>query len=266
MSHLDDLDLAEETSIMVAYWRACESQRPDCLVKDDLALWLAETAISSDRKLRYCSTPLFQTYVDLVAVRTRMIDELLLAWLADADRAQIVNVGAGLDARPFRLTLPPAAKFACVDTPRMVRAATELFGDFTACCDVVRVATRVANLDQLLSGLTRAAFKLNRPVFWILEGFVEYLSENETQTLLSAIASASSSGSQIIVAVLTPNMMQLAQAARDPYFPWKRLISVDQISSWLPDWELTTMGADQAKGVYGRELDALFELVVADCR
>ena len=90
-----------DTAFWIAYHRALESARPDALFRDPFANRLA-----GERGRRISENmPSSRIVAWTVALRTRIIDD----YIASALRSGIDTVlclGAGLDARPYRMPLP----------------------------------------------------------------------------------------------------------------------------------------------------------------
>ena len=104
-----------DTALWVAAVRARESARPDAAFRDPLAGKLAGTR---GRELAD-SMPLGSAIDYALTVRTAAIDRLLAeAFRRGAKR--VVNLGAGLDARPYRLQLPPSLDWIEVDFPALI--------------------------------------------------------------------------------------------------------------------------------------------------
>jgi methyltransferase (TIGR00027 family) len=92
-----------DTAFWVASYRARESARPDALFHDPLAARLA------DERGREIADRIAdgQQVEWVVVIRTCIVDELIREAIADGCDA-VVNLGAGLDTRPYRLALPPS--------------------------------------------------------------------------------------------------------------------------------------------------------------
>src|SRR5436309_3429153 len=96
-----------DTAFWVAYYRALETDRPDALFQDPLAKKLIDERaqkISVSMK-----TTAAQTQQN-VTIRTIIIDRFIQRLVADGIET-VVNLGAGLDTRPYRLDLPPALRW-----------------------------------------------------------------------------------------------------------------------------------------------------------
>jgi methyltransferase (TIGR00027 family) len=112
-----------------------ETKRPDALFHDRLAVQVSEgRGEEIARKLTYGRRMAWTTIV-----RTVLFDELVLRLLPDGVEA-VVNLAAGLDARPYRLPLPPTLRWIEVDLPDMVREKSEALAAETPRCRVERIA------------------------------------------------------------------------------------------------------------------------------
>src|SRR5436853_7717232 len=90
-----------DTALWVAHYRAEESARPDALFQDPYAQRLAgergrRIANAMGRTSKYTRWTL--------VIRTVVIDRFILEAVA-AGADTVLNLGAGLDSRPYRLTL-----------------------------------------------------------------------------------------------------------------------------------------------------------------
>lgn len=55
-----------------------------------------------------------------ITVRTRVFDDLLLSTIQDHGLQGVLNLGAGLDTRPYRLDLPARLQWIEVDLPATI--------------------------------------------------------------------------------------------------------------------------------------------------
>lgn len=104
-----------DTAYMVAYCRALESGRPDALFRDPLA----ERLSGARGKAILEGFPTAPMTTWMVAIRTVVIDELLREAVARGVKT-IINLGAGLDTRPYRLEFPTEVKWIEVDYPDVI--------------------------------------------------------------------------------------------------------------------------------------------------
>ena len=109
-----------DTALLVAYFRAMESQCPDALFNDELAVKLsAARGEQIARSLFYSRSSAWATIV-----RTVLIDDIVQRLVA-TDVDSVINLGAGLDARPYRLPLPASLRWIEIDLPDLVREKNE---------------------------------------------------------------------------------------------------------------------------------------------
>jgi methyltransferase (TIGR00027 family) len=104
-----------DTARWVAMYRALESERPDALFRDPFARRLAGARGAAIVR----SLPLGDAMAWALVVRTALLDEMILERVA-AGIDTVVNLGAGLDTRAYRLPLPAALRWFDVDLPAMV--------------------------------------------------------------------------------------------------------------------------------------------------
>jgi methyltransferase (TIGR00027 family) len=170
-----------ETALMVAMWRAAENTHPNPLYRDPLALKLAgDRGKEIIRRL-----PKGQTSIGhwMMAIRTHVIDDLIREAVVDGVDL-LLNLGAGLDTRPYRLELPSKLCWVEADCAKIIELKeSRLFGDKPACqlkrvcCDLTDVSSRRA--------LLALASEKGRNALVLTEGVIPYLSEEEVGALAS---------------------------------------------------------------------------------
>src|SRR5262245_10036272 len=111
-----------DTAHWVACYRAMESRRPDALFRDDLAQALTGShghaiAGSIGRTSRYSLWS--------VVIRTIVIDEIIQKHVAEGIDT-VINLGAGLDTRPYRLKLPESVRWIEVDYAGIIEHKNEV--------------------------------------------------------------------------------------------------------------------------------------------
>ena len=167
-----------DTAIWVAYYRAVESERPDALFNDQLAKRLvgargrkiAEHMQSASRYTRWS-----------VVVRTHVIDHLIQRYVANGADA-VVNLGAGLDTRPYRLKLPRSLRWVEVDYPEVIDHKERILAAEEPTVDLRRV-----RLD-LSDRIARRALFANlgeecKSALILTEGVIPYLTEDQVASL-----------------------------------------------------------------------------------
>ncbi len=134
--------------------------------------------------------------------RTRAIDDIIAAELARGT-AQLVLLGAGLDARAHRLPGLERTRIFEVDHPAtqaVKRAAAASLS--TSAGGVVYVAVDFAT-DDLARALSAAGFEASRPCVIVWEGVTMYLSRAAIDATLAALAALASAGSVLVATYFT---------------------------------------------------------------
>ncbi len=141
-----EADLAEnlienvsDTAFWVAHYRALETQRSDALFHDPLASLLA-----GDRRKNIAKAmpmPFVTGWV--VVVRTCIIDRYIQWALAQGVDA-ILNLGAGLDTRPYRMDLQNSLLWIEADYPHMIEFKQARLSNERPRCHLERVSLDLA--------------------------------------------------------------------------------------------------------------------------
>ncbi|MFI5166990.1 MAG: class I SAM-dependent methyltransferase [Thermoanaerobaculales bacterium] len=175
-----------DTALLVAYHRAMESKRPDALFHDEFAV--EATAGRGEQIARGLTYGRRMAWTTIV--RTVLFDELVLRLLSQGTDT-VINLAAGLDARPYRLSLPASLRWIEVDLPDMIREKSEALAAETPHCRLERIA-----LDLSQAGPRRDLFRKLGAEFGnalvLSEGLLVYLSPQVVGELaddLHAVAS-----------------------------------------------------------------------------
>ena len=183
---------------------------PDPFAVDLLPRWLAWPARAAGKAP--AAAPMVHRIVGVaslgmatnVALRTRAIDDALREAIAGGG-AQLVLLGAGLDARAARLPELAGARVFEVDHPSTHRYKAERFrriGD-PAGARAVRVPIHFER-DRLRDVLLDAGFDRDAPAFWIWEGVTVYLSRAALDATLADVAELSAPRSRLAVTYTRP--------------------------------------------------------------
>ncbi|MFB8006874.1 class I SAM-dependent methyltransferase [Nocardia sp. NPDC056000] len=166
-----------DTARWVAARRAAESARPDALFRDPLADRLAgergrEIAAAAGRKLD--DDWYFVT-------RTRLIDDQIATAVAEGCDA-VLNLGAGLDTRPYRMDLPAELRWIEADLPGLIAEKNTLLAAETPACRLSRTAIDLTDSDALAAFLDSALADIGRALI-VTEGLLMYLPEPDVIAL-----------------------------------------------------------------------------------
>lgn len=188
------------TAIGVAVIRARESTRPDRLYDDPLAQHFADAARRS-----FGATPageqrwarleaLADTFFEGRSVGVRLVDDRMVE-AVQAGCRQIVILGAGLDTRAFRLTLPAEVRFFEIDLPELFAFKEPVL----AAAGVAPMHDRrviVGDLRENWAELLRAnGFRDDVPSCWVDEGSLGYLSRDDALRVVETLTELSTPGS-----------------------------------------------------------------------
>jgi methyltransferase (TIGR00027 family) len=167
-----------DTARWVAMYRALESERPDAHFHDALARRLAGP--EGEEILR--GVPRGKAMAWPMVVRTVLFDDLLERLIRDEGADLVLNLAAGLDARPYRLELPPELAWVEVDLPGIIDYKEGVLAGETPRCRLERVRLDLTDrdarrrlFDRLGAGATRAVI--------LTEGLLVYLPEAEVGAL-----------------------------------------------------------------------------------
>jgi methyltransferase (TIGR00027 family) len=167
-----------DTAFMAAAYRVVETERQNPMFHDPLA---AKLAGEQGRKIIDALPKKAFIGGWTVVVRTRIIDDFIQTALADGVDT-ILNLGAGLDTRPYRMKLPQSLRWIEVDHPHVIDLKeTRLSGD-TPRCGLERVRLDLADVDARRTFLSKVATE-SKKVLVLTEAVTPYLSEDAVASL-----------------------------------------------------------------------------------
>jgi len=179
-----------DTAFMVATYRAIESERPDALFHDPLARKLAGEhgqRIVASMSRRGPFSLRSRIMVWMMAIRTRIIDDFILSAVAKGADA-ILNLGAGLDTRPYRMQLPQSLVWIEVDYPRVIDLKHARLADEQPRCRLERVKLDLADLPARARLFAELGSRFNN-VLVLTEGVIPYLGNEDVARLAEDIKS-----------------------------------------------------------------------------
>lgn len=169
-----------DTARWTAAFRARETERPDALFRDPLARKLA-----GERGEQIIDAVKFGTkHTWSWVTRTVVFDRMIQAEL-DAGADIVVNLAAGLDARPYRMNVKPDVQWIEVDLPPITEYKEDVLEDDKPKCKLRRVKMDLA--DRAARKALFAELKAKRSLV-ISEGLLIYLTEEEAGELAQDLA------------------------------------------------------------------------------
>jgi methyltransferase (TIGR00027 family) len=232
------------TAHWVAYLRALESERADALFHDRFARRLAgERGERIARRLP--SAPMLWS----LAIRTRVFDDWILDAIARERVTTVLNLAAGLDARPYRLALPASLRWVELDLPAIIDEKQQLLASERAGCVLERIGIDLADRSA-----RRAQFAClggaDQPTLVVTEGLLVYLDEDAVAALAEDLRASFANGIWLLENV-APSILALQHKL---YGEALRSAHADQKFAPAAGWEFF-----QARGWAARETRSLFE-------
>jgi methyltransferase (TIGR00027 family) len=171
-----------DTAYWAALYRAEETMRPDALFRDPLA---ARLAGDRGRAVRD-SLPSGARRAWPWVTRTHVFDQLITQTIGQGADL-VLNLAAGLDTRPYRLSLPPALPWIEVDLPDLLDDKTRVLQDERPACVLERVRLDLADRVSRQELFSMIGLRAKRALV-ITEGLLVYLSPDDAGALAEDLA------------------------------------------------------------------------------
>jgi methyltransferase (TIGR00027 family) len=161
-----------DTAFMAAAYRAIESERSDALFCDPFA-----DKLTGQRGRDIIASLPAKAMMGgwSVIIRTCIIDELIQQAIAQGVDT-ILNLGAGLDTRPYRMALPATLRWIEVDFPHLIEWKTAQLAGEPARCQLERIPVDLADAQARRQLLDDVASR-PRNILVLTEAVTPYLSE-----------------------------------------------------------------------------------------
>ena len=181
-----DLSQAEikdvtDTALWVAAYRASETQRKDALFQDQFAAIL----VGDEGELIATRTQGSRYTAWSVVIRTLIIDRFIMELLPQ-NIDTVINLGAGLDTRPYRLDLPAHLRWIEVDFANIIELKNQKLKDQNPKCRLERLSLDLSDETIRNNFLTKISQE-SKNVLILTEGVVPYLSNENARSLADAL-------------------------------------------------------------------------------
>lgn len=174
-----EFEHVSDTALLVAAARAIETERQDGLVHDPFAARLAgEKGMALARSVAVGLD--WMTFG--IGLRSHFIDELLMHALGQPNISTVLNLGAGLDARPYRLDLPRDLRWIEVDFAAMVDYKAAILANKQPRCRLERISADINNESERREVLASAS-AASSGTLMITEGLLMYLPAETLRSL-----------------------------------------------------------------------------------
>ncbi len=171
-----------DTALWVAVYRAMESERRDAVFRDPYARRLAgergEQIMSSIKPS--------QRYAWSYTARTHLIDRFVEQEVArGADT--VIDLAAGLDARPYRMALPRSLRWVDVDLPDILDYKAEVLKSEKPACRYDPIPLDLAD-ENARRGVFENLGRTSERALIISEGLLVYLTADAVCALATDLA------------------------------------------------------------------------------
>ena len=172
-----------DTAFWVASYRATESKKSNPLFVDPLA----EMLVGELGKLIASSMDPIKKYAYWsVIIRTRLIDDCISTYVRQGYKT-IINLGAGLDTRPYRLSLPQDIRWIEIDFPDIMEFKNTKLKDHKPNFQLERIGLDLSHQVEREIIFDALNERIIGPAIILTEGVIPYLSEKSVCSLAKSI-------------------------------------------------------------------------------
>jgi len=191
-----------DTARWVAVYRARETERPDAHFRDPFARRLAGERGEQIAK----SMPLGRDSDWSMITRTCLGDDLINEQVQQGTD-MVINLAAGLDARPYRMQLPASLKWVEVDLPEILSYKEEILRDEKPVCSLERIRLDLSNAPARRDLFTQLGGRCTKALI-ITEGLLIYLTPDDVAGLAKDLGAPPSFQSWILD-IASPGLLRM---------------------------------------------------------
>lgn len=204
MTDPEGLRNISDTAAWVAIYRALESERPDAWFRDPLARRLAGARGERIAKnMAFANKNAWSFVARTVAVDRHVAEKIRQG----AD--MVVNLAAGFDTRPYRMTLPASLHWVEVDLPEMLKYKSDALSGEKPVCTLERIPCDLADLAARRTLFERLGARA-KSAFVITEGLLVYLTDDEVIAFAEDLGRQTSFGWWVID-LMSPRLLRMLQ-------------------------------------------------------
>ncbi|HEV8231459.1 MAG TPA: SAM-dependent methyltransferase [Thermoanaerobaculia bacterium] len=171
-----------DTARWAALYRALETERSNPLFRDPFARRLA----GSRGEQIADSLPAGRSQAWAWVTRTYLFDRFIAEQIGQGVD-MVLNLAAGLDARPYRMALPPTLRWMEVDLPALLDYKEEILAGEVPVCVLERVRLDLADVPARRKLFERLERETKRALV-VTEGLLIYLTADEVHSLARDLA------------------------------------------------------------------------------
>jgi methyltransferase (TIGR00027 family) len=193
-----------DTARWVAVYRARETERPNPLFRDPYARRLA----GARGEEIAASIPFSEKATWAWVTRTYLYDQFIAEQIQQGVDL-VVNLAAGLDARPYRMTLPPALRWVEVDLPGILDYKEEILQSETPACSLERMRVDLSDLSARRELFARLGRDVKNALI-VTEGLLMYLTAEQVASLATDLA-ATPGFQRWVMNIGSPGLLRMSQ-------------------------------------------------------
>lgn len=185
-------------------YRARESERPDALFRDPFARRLA-----GERGEQIAdSLPKGNRNAWSWVLRTVLFDQFVSEQISQGVDL-VVNLAAGLDARPYRMHLPTSLSWIEVDLPELLDFKEQILGGEKPLCQLERIPLDLSDVEARRDLFERLGLRGKKALI-LTEGLLIYLTAEEVASLAEDLARPPSF-QRWVLDVVSPGLLRMIQ-------------------------------------------------------
>lgn len=162
-----------DTARWVASYRAVETTRPDAVFRDPFAEKLA-----GERGKQIAAAMPYQDKNSWPFVARTVLFDAVITEQIQAGVDTVINLAAGLDARPYRMALPASLKWIEVDLPGILDYKEEILANEKPVCPLQRIRADLVDVEGRRKLFAELGGKASKALI-VTEGLIAYLSPEE---------------------------------------------------------------------------------------
>ena len=175
---MTQIENISDTARWVAVYRAMETERADAIFRDPFAARLAgergQSIVDSMKQGRALAWAMI--------VRTAIFDEIILDRVRNGRVDVVVNLAAGLDARPWRMPLPRTLRWIDVDLPGILDYKVDMLRDEKPACQYEAIRVDLTDAGKRQALLSQIGSTASRTLV-VTEGLLIYLTAEQVGEL-----------------------------------------------------------------------------------
>ncbi len=198
-----------DTALWVAVYRARETDRSDAVFRDPFARRLA-----GKRGEQIAQSMSFGDEVAWSWLARTYLFDLFISEQIQSGTDLVINLAAGLDARPYRMALPASLRWIEVDLPEILAYKKEILRDEKPACSLERVPLDLAD-QAARRRVLRELSEGSKKALVVSEGLIVYLTAEEVGALAVDLA-AVPAFQRWVFDLVSPGLLRMAQKAVNP--------------------------------------------------